>query len=157
MFEAILTDAPEIGSVFGGGRYDDLVMRFTGQPIPAVGASLGVDRLIVALEKLGKLETKKTTLDVLILNLSENMKPEYLALLKELRDAKINSSLYLGEDKAFQSQFSYAVKKEIPYVIMYGEEEKNKNVVAVKNLNTRVQKEVPREDIVEYLRKEVRD
>ena len=157
VFEAILTDAPEIGSVFGGGRYDDLVMRFTGQPIPAVGASLGVDRLLAALEKLGKLATKKTTLGVLILNFTENMKPEYLALARELRAAKINTSLYLGEDKAFQAQLSYAVKKETPYVIMYGEEEKNKNVVAVKNLNTRVQNEVPREKIVEYLKKEVRD
>ena len=50
VFEAILLDAPQFGSVFGGGRYDDLVMRFLGEPIPAVGASMGVDRLLAALD-----------------------------------------------------------------------------------------------------------
>ncbi|TSC78238.1 MAG: histidyl-tRNA synthetase [Parcubacteria group bacterium Gr01-1014_33] len=153
VFEAILTDAPEIGSVFGGGRYDDLVMQFTGQKIPAVGASLGVDRLLAALEKLDTLEKRKTTVEVLILNISENMKPEYLALAKELRDTKINTSLYLGEERAFQAQLAYAVKKEIPYVVIYGEKEKTRGVVAIKNLVTREQEEIARDLLVDYFKK----
>ena len=59
VFEAILLDAPQFGSVFGGGRYDGLVMRFLGQAIPAVGASIGVDRLLAALTHLGKIGNRK--------------------------------------------------------------------------------------------------
>lgn len=152
IFEAILTDAPEIGSVFGGGRYDNLVMSFTGQKIPAVGASLGVDRLIAALEKLGRIETPKTTAEVLILNLAPELKSEYMKFARELRGAGINTSLYLGQDSIFKAQLAYAVKKEIPYVIIYGSEEKKKGVVAVKNLQTEKQDEIAKEKIVEYFR-----
>ncbi len=69
VFEAILLDAPQFGSVFGGGRYDNLVMRFLGEPIPAVGASIGVDRLLAALTHLGKVSTKKATARVLVTNM----------------------------------------------------------------------------------------
>ncbi|HEX7833755.1 MAG TPA: histidine--tRNA ligase, partial [Thermoanaerobaculia bacterium] len=69
VFEAILLDAPQFGSVFGGGRYDDLVMRFLGQSIPAVGASIGVDRLLAALTHLGKVKTQMATARVLVTNM----------------------------------------------------------------------------------------
>ena len=66
VFEAQLTDAPEFGSVFGGGRYDGLVERFLGRKIPAVGASIGVDRLFAALQKLGRLPMQNATAQVLV-------------------------------------------------------------------------------------------
>lgn len=153
IFETVLTDAPEIGSVFGGGRYDDLVSGFTGQGIPAVGASLGVDRLLAAMEKLGKNPPEKVSREALVLNLDQSLKSEYFALAAELRAAGIACSLYLGNESSFQGQLTYAVKKEIPYVLIWGSEEKKNGVVSVKNLQTRVQTEIPREKILEYFKK----
>ncbi len=149
IFEATLTDLPEIGSVFGGGRYDNLVMNFTGQKIPAVGASLGVDRLLAALEQQRKFDASKT-LQVLVLNLSENLENECLAITQQLRDLGVNATLYLGDDRDFRAQLAYAVKKEIPYVVIYGEDENKRGVVAIKNLKARTQENVARRNIKEY-------
>ncbi|MFY9463393.1 MAG: histidine--tRNA ligase [Candidatus Sungiibacteriota bacterium] len=151
VFEVILPDAPEIGSVCGGGRYDNLVAQFTGQKIPAVGVSIGVDRLFAAMEKLRMIKKKQTLTQVLILQLDESMKNEYRVIAQELRNVGINAALYLGDDPMLQAQLVYAVKKEIPYVIIYGANEKAKGVVAIKNLATREQKEIPREQVVPYL------
>jgi len=152
VFETILTRAPEIGSIFGGGRYDDLVTTFTGQKISAVGVSFGVDRYIAALEKLGAKSISPTMTKVLILNLTEDLLPEYLSIARTLRAANINTALYSGDDRTFQAQLSYAVKKGIPYVLIYGDNEKKKNIVAIKNLATREQSEILKEKIVEYFR-----
>ena len=152
VFEVILTDAPEIGSVCGGGRYDDLVAIFTGQKIPAVGVSIGVDRLFAAMEKLGTLKKKQTLTEVLILQVDDNLKNEYRTMAVELRAAGINTALYLGDDLNFKAQLAYALKKEIPYVVIYGAEEKQKGVVAIKNLQTREQKEIRRENFAEYFK-----
>lgn len=146
VFETFLTKAPEMGSIASGGRYDELLAPFTGQKIPAVGASIGVDRLFAALEKIDAVKKQATVMKMLVLNLSPELKSEYLEIVKQLRNANINTSFYLGDDVAFQAQLSYAVKKEIPFVMMYGDTEKARGVVAVKNLKTREQKEIPREN-----------
>lgn len=152
VFEVLLPDAPEIGSVCGGGRYDELVAQFTGQNIPAVGVSFGVDRLFAAMEKLGVLEKKQTLTQVLILQLDMNLKNDYLAMAQELRNAGINTVLYIGDDQNFQAQLAYALKKEIPYVVIYGEQEKEKGIVAIKNLATREQIEVDRKNVAAFFR-----
>ncbi len=155
VFEVMLSDAPEVGSVCGGGRYDELVTQFTGQSagwrIPAVGASFGVDRLFTAMEKTDAIQKKQTLTRVLVLQLDADLKNDYLAVAQELRSAGINTALYLGDDQTFQAQFAYVLKKEIPYVVIYGAKEKERGVVAVKNLATREQKEIPREQVAEYL------
>lgn len=153
VFEAVLTGATESGSVAGGGRYDGLLVPFTGQKISAVGVSFGVDRLLAILEKMGLLKKRATSTKVLILNLLPELKEEYLALARNLREANINTALFLGDDRAFQAQLAYAVKKEIPYVIIYGAEDKKKGVFVVKNLVTREQKEVPKSNILQYFKK----
>lgn len=152
VFETYLNDLPEIGSVTGGGRYDDLLIPFTGQKIPAVGTSIGIDRLFTALGKLGITKKKVTSTRVLIFNLSLRLKTEYLGLAKILREANINTAVYLGDDRAFQAQLAYAVKKEIPYLVIYGEEEKRKGVVTVRNMVTREQKEIAKKDLADYLK-----
>ena len=153
VFETFLTKAPEMGSIASGGRYDELIAPFTGQKIPAVGASIGIDRLFAAMEKLGMAEKKATLTQVLVLNLSSDLKSDYLAMVKQLRDAKINTSFYLGDDTSFQAQLSYAVKKEIPYVIIYGDKEKASGKVAIKNLTTREQKEMPTSELIRFFKK----
>src|SRR5207249_11561338 len=80
VFEAILLDAPQFGSVFGGGRYDDLVMRFLGLAIPAVGASIGVDRLLAALAHLDRIGKQKATPRVLVTNIDPELTEEYLRI-----------------------------------------------------------------------------
>ena len=153
VFETFLTKAPEMGSIASGGRYDELIVPFTGKKIPAIGASIGIDRLFAAQEKLGLIKKQATVTKVLVLNVSARCSSDYTEMVKQLRDAGINTSLYLGDDTSFQAQFSYAVKKEIPFVVIFGEEEKKKNVVAVKNLTTRKQEEVAGSQLVEYFTK----
>jgi histidyl-tRNA synthetase len=153
VFETFLPDYKEIGSIFSGGRYDNLVASFTGERLPAVGASTGIDRFIAALDRFPEVMKKKaTTTAVLILNLSSALAKDYFTFANELRNAGINTTLYLGDDRAFQAQFAYAVKKEIPFVVIYGENEKKKGVVAIKNLTTREQKEIAKEGVAEFFR-----
>lgn len=152
VFETVLAEGVGLGTVVAGGRYDNLVAQFTGERLPAVGASLGVDRLYAVLEKLGAIKKRKTKTRVLIMNLSESLKGEYAKLSRELREANINTSFYLGEDKAFQAQLAYAVKMEIGYVILYGDREKEKGVFAIKNLVSREQKEVRREELINIIK-----
>jgi histidyl-tRNA synthetase len=134
VFEAILLDAPQFGSVFGGGRYDDLVMRFLGERIPAVGASMGVDRLLAALEYLKKLDTRKATARVLVTNMDPSLVDDYLQMTWELRRAGIPTEFYLGKAKRLGKQLEYADAYDIPLAILTGSREKEEGVVTVKNM-----------------------
>ena len=135
VFEAILLDAPQFGSVFGGGRYDNLVMRFLGERIPATGASIGVDRLLAALTFLGKIGKKKSTARVLITNMDPALAEDYLRMTWELRRAGIPTELYIGTAKGPGKQLKYADQYEIPLAILYGTNEKSKNEVTVKDMS----------------------
>ncbi|MCG8405716.1 MAG: histidine--tRNA ligase [Phycisphaerales bacterium] len=133
VFEAILVDAPQFGSVFGGGRYDELVTRFIGERIPATGASIGVDRLLAALLELNRIPTRKSTAQVLVTALDSTMTDDYLELTFELRRAGISAELFLGK-KGIGKQMKYADQQEIPLALMYGSDERDKGIVTLKNL-----------------------
>jgi histidyl-tRNA synthetase len=134
VFEAILLDAPAFGSVFGGGRYDDLVMRFLGESIPAVGASMGVDRLLAALTHLGSLELRKATARVLVTNIDSALADDYLSMTWELRRAGVAAEMYLGTAKGPGKQLKYADQYEIPIVLLYGSNEKEQGIVTIKDM-----------------------
>ena len=134
VFEAILLDAPQFGSVFGGGRYDNLVMRFLGERIPAVGASIGIDRLLAALAHLGAIGTRKATARVLVTYMDPALTDDYLQMTWELRRAGIPTELYIGTAKGLAKQLKYADQYDIPLVILYGTNEKSQGVVTVKNM-----------------------
>jgi histidyl-tRNA synthetase len=134
VFEAVLTDAPEFGSVFGGGRYDGLVERFLGRKIPAVGASIGVDRLLAAMQKLGLLTLSPATAGVLVTVMEPSRIAEYQRLTRELRLAGINAEMYLGEEKGLGKQLQYANRLRIPLAVLVGSDEFAKGEVTVKNL-----------------------
>jgi histidyl-tRNA synthetase len=134
VFEAILLDAPQFGSIFGGGRYDGLVMRFLGEQIPAVGASIGVDRLLAALAHLGRVDTRKATARVLVTNMDRAMTDDYLQLTWELRRANIPTEFYIGTAKRLGKQLEYADQYDIPLAILCGSNEKAQGVVTVKNM-----------------------
>ncbi|RMH15377.1 MAG: histidine--tRNA ligase [Acidobacteria bacterium] len=134
VFEAVLADAPQFGSVFGGGRYDFLVERFSGQKVPATGASMGVDRLLAALEHLGRLPAKKATAAVLVTVFDRALESEYLAMTYELRRAGIPAELYLGSAGRVGKQLKYADACGIPLCVIVGPDEHQRQEVQIKDM-----------------------
>ncbi len=134
VFEATLTDAPEFGSVFGGGRYDGLVERFLGKKIPAVGASIGVDRLLAAMQKLGLIKLAPSTAQVLVTVMEPIHITDYQKITRELRQGGINTELYLGEEKSLSKQLQFANRQQIPVAVIIGSDEFAKNEATIKNL-----------------------
>lgn len=154
VFETILNDAPGFGSIFSGGRYNGLVSRFTGKELPAVGTSIGVDRLFAALDELKLINReKKTVAEVLVLRLDPKADNEYLKIAAELRSCGRNTELSLLNDTTFKNQFNYALSRGVRYVVICGEDEIKKGVVQIKNLDTREQTEVKRGEMGEYFGK----
>ena len=127
------------GSVAGGGRYDGLVARFRGEPVPATGFSIGVSRLTAALQHLGKIDTKPEPGPVVVTVFPDLPIAEYQHLVAQLRDAeyapgkKIRAELYLGSGK-FGAQMKYADKRGSPCVVIQGGNEKEKGEVQIKDL-----------------------
>ncbi|MBI3948963.1 MAG: histidine--tRNA ligase [Acidobacteria bacterium] len=134
IFETILLDAPEFGSVFGGGRYDGLVERFLGEKIPATGGSFGVDRLLAALLKLEVVELKPSTAQVLVTVMDRSRLVDYQRVTRELRLAGINAELYLGEEKSIRKQLQYADRQKIPVAVIIGPDEFSRGEVSIKDL-----------------------
>ncbi len=152
VFETNLTELPEIGAMFSGGRYDQLVKRFTGEKLPAVGASLGVDRLIAALEKMGKLQANKSTAQILIARLEPELDAEIMLLAKELREKGINTEIYLGESGTMlKEQVIYAAKREIPYLIILGQKEKEQNKIKLKDMRQRTEELLTKQELIKKL------
>jgi histidyl-tRNA synthetase len=125
--------SPRFGSVGGGGRYDGLVSRFRGEPVPATGFSIGVSRLLAALEYLGKVETKAETGPVVVTVFDKDRLADYQAMVSSLRNAGIRAELYLGSGK-FGPQMKYADKRNAPCVVIQGSDEKAKGEVTIKDL-----------------------
>lgn len=121
------------GSVFGGGRYDDLVERFTGQKVPATGASIGVDRLLAALKHLGRIREHKSTAQVLVTVMDQKRIADYQLIAAELRRNNINAELFMGKG-SIGNQLKYADTCGIPLAIIAGENEFNSGTLQVKNL-----------------------
>ncbi len=145
VFEIIIPSKPEYGSVCGGGRYDNLVDQFSNQSLPAVGGSIGIDRLFDALESSGEIG-KTSTVKALVLNLDESLQDSYVQTVTQLRQAGINAEVYYETSK-LEKQFKYAESKGVPFAIIIGPDEANRNVVKLKNLATREQKEMPLENV----------
>jgi histidyl-tRNA synthetase len=112
------------GSVAGGGRYDGLVARFRGEPVPATGFSIGVSRLMAALTHLGKIETKPAPGPVVVTVFDPDRIADYQRMVASLRAAGIRAELYLGQGK-FGPQMKYADKRGSPCVVIQGPDEKN--------------------------------
>ncbi|MEX0279638.1 MAG: histidine--tRNA ligase [Arenibacterium sp.] len=123
----------QFGSVAGGGRYDDLVKRFTGQAVPATGVSIGVDRLLAALREKGRV-TFTAEGPVVVTVMDRDRMADYQAMVAELRQAGIRAEVYLGNPKNFGNQLKYADKRESPVAIIEGEEEKQRGVIQIKDL-----------------------
>ncbi|MEL7262710.1 MAG: histidine--tRNA ligase [Pseudomonadota bacterium] len=157
----------QFGSVAGGGRYDDLVKRFTGQEVPATGISIGVDRLLAALKATGRIGTDAHG-PVVVTVMDRDQMADYQSIVAELRNAGIRAEVYLGNPKNFGNQLKYADKRGSPAAIIVGAEERDTGVVQIKDLilGSRIaqtatheewaenpsQFEVPREQMIAKLR-----
>jgi histidyl-tRNA synthetase len=125
--------SPRFGSVGGGGRYDGLVSRFRGEPVPATGFSIGVSRLAAALQYLGKLHSKLAPGPVVVTVFDRERIADYQRMVKRLRDDGIRAELYLGSS-GFNAQMKYADKRAAPCVVIQGSDEKAKGEVTIKDL-----------------------
>jgi histidyl-tRNA synthetase len=121
------------GSVGGGGRYDGLIARFRGEPVPATGFSIGVSRLAAALQHLGKIESKPEPGPVVVTVFERERIADYQKMVATLRNAGIRAELYLGSGK-MGPQLKYADKRGAPCVVIQGGDEKAKGEVQIKDL-----------------------
>ncbi|WP_073330454.1 histidine--tRNA ligase [Wenxinia saemankumensis] len=175
VFEAELTFQVEddkgrpvrFGSVAGGGRYDDLVKRFTGQEVPATGVSIGVDRLLAALRAKGR-ATGAAAGPVVVTVMDRERMADYQAMAQELRAAGIRAEVYLGNPKNFGNQLKYADRRGSPVAVIEGTAEHAAGIVQIKDLvlgakiaesasleewkDQPAQEEVPRGDLVARVR-----
>jgi histidyl-tRNA synthetase len=119
------------GSVGGGGRYDGLVSRFRGEPVPATGFSIGVSRLQAALTMLGKLDTGQEFGPVVVTVFDRDRVADYQKMVAALRGANIRAELYLGNPKNMGNQLKYADRRNSPCVIIQGSDEKARGEVLI--------------------------
>jgi len=122
------------GSVGGGGRYDGLIARFRGEPVPATGFSIGVSRLMAALKALKKIDDKPEFGPVVVTIFDKDRIADYQAMVKELRLANIRAELYLGNPKNFGNQLKYADKRNSPVAVIQGGDEVANGEVQIKDL-----------------------
>lgn len=141
IFEANLTSITGFGTICAGGRYDNLVGIFSNKPVPAVGLSIGLDRLMAALEELNLLPEARTTAQVLIVNFDDKLVLDYLKIAAELRAASINTIVYF-ETADLKKQLSYASDKGIKFAVIYGPDEAKEGKIVVKNLEKGTQEKV---------------
>jgi len=123
----------QFGSVAGGGRYDDLVKRFTGQAVPATGVSIGVDRLLAALAAKGRGPAASHG-PVVVTVMDRDRMADYQAIVGELRNAGIRAEVYLGNPKNFGNQLKYADARQSPVAVIEGSDENARGVVQIKDL-----------------------
>ncbi len=123
----------QFGSVAGGGRYDDLVKRFTGQAVPATGVSIGVDRLLAALRAKGRAGVQAQG-PVVVTVMDRDRMADYFGMVADLRNAGIRAEVYLGNPKNFGNQLKYADKRQSPIAIIQGGNERDAGKVILKDL-----------------------
>ena len=155
VFETFLDDLPGIGSVCSGGRYDNLAAMYTKQELPGVGASLGLDRLLAAMDELGMMERVATPAEVLIVYFDEPRLHEYLALAATLRAAGLGVEVY-PEPKKLGQQLKYADRRGHRVAVIAGENEFAAGAVQLKDLRTALRYDValePAADLIAAVRK----
>ena len=123
----------QFGSVSGGGRYDDLVKRFTGQAVPATGVSIGVDRLLAALKEKGRIQASGLG-PVVVTVMDRDRISDYQKIVAELRNSGIRSEVYLGNPKNFGNQLKYADNRGAPAAVIEGTEERESGTIQIKDL-----------------------
>jgi histidyl-tRNA synthetase len=145
IFETMLGELPEIGSVCSGGRYDNLAELFTKQHLPGIGASLGLDRLLAALEKLGKIPAQTAPASVFIALFDAERTIDYFELAALVRGNGFSCEVY-PDAKKLGAQLKYADQRGFPVALIAGSRELDAGIVQVKDLRNKTSTEVPYRD-----------
>ena len=155
IYETVLTDTNEVGSISGGGRFDNLIGMFSGKQIPAVGVSIGIERIFNILEKHYKNDDtlRSTYTEVLVCSAGKNLTKERYKIVNELWDNGINAEILYNENPRMDKQLDYGLKNKIPFLIFIGENELKENKVKIKCLATSQELDVEREKMVEEIKK----
>ncbi|HBE68959.1 MAG TPA: histidine--tRNA ligase [Planctomycetaceae bacterium] len=141
IFETTLGSLPSIGSVCSGGRYDNLAGLYTKQHLPGIGASLGLDRLIAAMESLELLPKSRTVAPLMIAYFDAERRAEYLAISRILRSAGIGVELY-PDAKKLGAQLKYADSRGFRFAVIAGSDELDRGTCQIKNLATKQSEEL---------------
>lgn len=148
----VVVDEPKIGSITSGGRYDNLVGLLGATPYPAVGISLGLERLIDVIDELGMAPNLGTTVsEVLVTVFDADLLPRSLEVAASLREAGLNTEVYLGSDK-LGAQLKYASRKGIPRVVILGPDEVSGDAAVLRDMVTGQQRRLPLTDLVDAVR-----
>jgi histidyl-tRNA synthetase len=151
IFEVAAPEGVHMGSIGGGGRYDDLTGIFGLKDMSGVGVSFGLDRIALVLEDLGLFpETITNTVKVLFINFGEAEAMASMKAIKSLRDVGVSAELFPDNKKTIK-QFNYANKRNIPFVILLGESEMASNTFTLKNMGSGDQQEVTLEELIDVL------
>ncbi len=150
IYESILPDHPHIGSLAGGGRYDELIGMYCGVDTPATGTTIGLDRIFAAMGQLGMLSEARTTTKVLVVNFGGGATAQALRTAGRFREAGVPTEVYY-EPAKLKKQFSYADRKGIPFVAVVGEAEAASGEVGLKNMSTGEQERLPLDEALERL------
>ena len=142
IYETFLEDLPSIGSVCSGGRYDNLAQLYTKQLLPGIGASLGLDRLLAAMQTLEMIPTTKTPADVMVVQFDSDYLNQYISIARSLRAAGLKVEVF-PDAKKLNQQFKYADRRGFRAVIIAGADEFESGQVQVKWLNDGSQASVP--------------
>ncbi|KAA5535939.1 histidine--tRNA ligase [Paenimyroides baculatum] len=153
IFEVAAPETVKLGSIGGGGRYDDLTGIFGLKNMSGVGISFGLDRIYLVIEELNVFpETVSNVTDVLFLNFGDNEAKYCLKVIRELREAGVNAELYPDKAK-MAKQFQFAEKKGIKYAVIVGETEMQQNIFGLKNLISGEQQNVTLQELKQTLLK----
>ena len=153
IYETVVEE-PKIGSITGGGRYDELIGSFSKQGYPATGTSFGIERIIDVMEEFDMFPTTvgKTVTQVLVTVFDAELAQESLKLATLLRQNGIRTEVY-SRPTRLSTQIKYADTKGIPYAVILGSDELEMGSVAIRNLASREQQVVPRETLVEHIQR----
>ena len=151
IFEGVIPEYT-VGSVGGGGRYDNLIKQLSNVQIEAVGFGLGFDRTVEAADQLNLLPSETSSTKALVTMFDQNTQERSLAIAAQLRDAGIKSEVFPAIEK-LEKQLKYADKKGIPFVVIIGPEEAKKGMATVKNMRERTEKKIPLDNLVEIMKK----
>jgi histidyl-tRNA synthetase len=151
VYETFLADLPGIGSVCSGGRYDNLASLYTKQVLPGVGASLGLDRLLAAMEEMALLPKTAAPAPVLLVQFSAERLGDYQRMARSLREAGIGVEVY-PDAKRISQQFQYAERRGFRAALIAGPDEFAAGVWKVKDLARREEVAVPEAEVAAFLR-----
>ncbi len=149
IFEVVSKDNPELGSLCGGGRYDNLCGLFSKEPFSGVGVAFGFERLMIAMEERGEFENLTLNSQILVTIFDEKTIENSLKIYELLTTAGLNTEIYFEPEK-LKKQFKYADRKKIPFVIVQGPDEKAQNQVTVKSLQSGKQKTISIDQLITF-------